>query len=231
MNFGLPVLGTTTVSTPDPVTGTYPVSTAAGVPSPGDVAHTPYGNIGKWLLQPNGQISGFGGQRLNGKTLLEPINVIILDPTSTTAGQAIAKLNANLTRAGFPAQLGHTTGFQGTIDGKTFSQQPTGILEAFSDNFFLLPDDHARAFGPAPAQNGMGYIWTVAASREQIGLYGLLLTHTYVSFDAARDELANRLARSGATLVGAIALGNAYNSATETTGDNDGYAIVIQLNN
>jgi hypothetical protein len=225
MDFGLPVAGT------PPVGPSGPVSASPGLPSPGDVIPTPYGGIGKWLLQPDGQISDFGGQQLGGKTLLEPVNVIIIDPTSTTPEQAAAKLNANLSQAGFPAQPVHTTGFQGIIDGVTFGQQPTGILEAFADNFFLLPEDHARVFGPAPAQDGTGYVWTVAASREQVGLYGLLLTHTYVSFDAARDELANRLVLNGATLVGEVPLGNSYDDGTTTTGDHDGYALVVQLNN
>ncbi len=228
----VPVVVSSTPSTSDPLIGTNPVSTASGVPSPGDVVQTPYGAIGKWLLQSNGQISDFGGAPLDGKTLLEPINVIILDPTSTTPAAATALLNADLSQAGFPVQLGHTTGFQGTIDGETYNQQPTGFLEAFSDNSFLLPDDHARAFGPAPAEDGTGYVWTIAASREMAGLDGLLPTHTYVSYDYARDQLANQLVSSGVgTIVGVVPLGNAYNSATETTGDNDGYAVVIQLNN
>lgn len=230
MAFGLPVVGTRSVVTSDPVIGTNPVSTAPGVPSPGDVVHTPYGDVDTWLLEPSGQISDFGGQHLDGKTLVEPINVIVVDPTSTTAHEATAKLNADLRLAGFPAQPIHTPGFLGVIDGKTYSQQPTGVLEAFSDNFFLLPDDHARAFGPAPVQDGTGFVWTVAASREQIGLDGLTPTHVYISYDAARDELARRLIDGGATLVGMVPLSNAYDSATVTTGDHDGYAIVIQLN-
>ena len=229
--FGLPVLGAPTLSTPDPVIGSNPASVASGVPSPSDAVQTPYGNIGKWLLQPNGQISDFGGVPLDGKSLLEPVNVIIIDPTSTTSAQATAKLGADLTQAGFPAQVVHTTGFQSTIDGETFAQQPSGLLEAFSDNSFLLPDDHARAFGPAANQDGTGYVFTVAASREQLGLNGLVPCHTYVSYDQARDALAEQLILNGATLVGVVPLSNAYESSTETTGDNDGYAIVIQLNN
>jgi hypothetical protein len=227
----LPVVGTATSTAPDPVIGTNPVSTSAGPPSPDDVVDTPYGAIGKWLLQSNGQVANFGGQRFNGKALVEPINVIILDPTSTTAQQSTKKLYADLSSAGFPAQLAHTTGFQGTIGSETFGQQPTGVLEGFSDNFFLLPDDHARAFGPALDAGGAGYVWTVAASREQAGLDGLLPTHVYVSFNQARDELARQLILNGATLVGIVALGNAYDTGTKITGDHDGYAIVIQLNN
>lgn len=230
MKLGLPVAGAATVTTSDPVIGGNPVSVAPGVPGPTDVVHTVNGDIGKWLLEPGGQISDFGGEVLDGKELLEPVNVIILDPTSTTSAEATEKLDTDLGLAGFPAQPVHTTGFQGIVGDQTFGQQPVGLLEAFSDNLFLLPDDHARAFGAAPLPDGSGFVSTVAVSREQFGFIGLLPTHTLVSFDAARDELASRLIASGATLVGIIPLGNAVDSSTETTGDADGYAVVVQLN-
>jgi hypothetical protein len=227
--FGLPVAGTPIVFTRDPVIGTLPVSTAPVVPGPGDVVQTPYGAVGTWLLEPGWQVSDFGGQRFDGRSLLEPINVILVDPTSTTTEQATAKFYADLSRAGFPAQAIHSTGFQGAIDGVTYGQQPTGLLQAFSDDFFLLPDDHARAFGPDPVETASGFVWTVAVSREQMGLYGLFPTHTFVSFDAARDELAHQLVADGATLVGIVPLSNAYDGPTATTADHDGYAVVVQL--
>lgn len=231
LTLGMPVIGTRTDFTNDPVIGTNPVSTSSGTPSAGDVVQTPYGDIGKWLLESNGQISDFGGAKLGGKTVLEPINVIIVDPTSSTAAEATAKFNAKMTQAGFPALPIHSTGFEGTIDGVTYGQQPAGPFDAYSNNFFLLPDDHARAFGPDPVQTASGFVWTVAISREQFGLSnGILPTHVYTSYNAARDELASRLIDSGATLVGIVPLSNSVDSATQTTGDHDGYAIVIQLN-
>ncbi|HEX7827099.1 MAG TPA: hypothetical protein VF477_19510 [Mycobacterium sp.] len=231
LTLGMPVVGTRTDFTNDPVIGTNPISTSPGVPGATDAVQTPYGDIGKWLLEPNGQISDFGGAKLGGKTLLEPINVIIVDSTSTTAAEATAKFNAKMTQAGFPALPVHSAGFQGTIDGVTYGQQPSGPLDAYSNNFFLLPDDHARAFGPDPVQTSEGFVWTVAVSREQFGLAnGILPTHVYTSYNAARDELASRLIGSGATLVGIVPLSNSVDSATQTTGDHDGYAIVVQLN-
>jgi hypothetical protein len=230
LTLGMPVVGTPTGFT-SPVIGNNPVSTGPGVPSADDVVQTPYGDIGTWLLESNGQISDFGGQRIDGKSLLEPINVIIVDPTSSTAAEATAKFNARMSQAGFPALPIHTGGFQGTIDDVTYGQLPTGGLDAYSNNFFLLPDDHARAFGPDPLQTPAGFVWTVAVSREQIGLLnGILPTHVYTSYNAARDELASQLMQDGATLVGIVPLGNSVDSATQTTGDHDGYAIVIQLN-
>jgi hypothetical protein len=228
---GMPVVGTPTGITNDPVIGANPVSTTPGVPSPDDMVQTPYGDIGTWLLESNGQISDYGGQRIDGKSVLEPINVIIVDPTSSTAAEATAKFNARMSQAGFPALPIHSTGFQGAIDDVTYGQQPAGSLDAYSNNFFLLPDDHARAFGPDPVQTASGFVWTVAVSREQFGLVnGIVPAHIVTSYNAGRDELASQLMADGATLVGIVPLSNAVDSATQTTGDHDGYAIVIQLN-
>ena len=202
---------------------------APGVPRPTDVAHTVYGDIGAWLLQPNGKISNFGGVRHGGKTVLEPVNVIILDPTSKSSAESAARLDAAMTRAGFPAQPIHSTGFSGIINGAVYGQKPTGFLQAFSDNFFLVPNDHGRMFGAAPAANGAGYVWSGAFSTEQLNPANPF-THEYVSSDKARAALARRLVASGAaTVVGVVPLGNAYDDGTFTTGDHDGYAVVLQL--
>jgi VCBS repeat-containing protein len=202
-------------TTTQPNTGAS--STSPGVPQPGDVVNTDYGDVGIWMLKSNGQISNWGGQKHDRKTLLEPINVIIIDPTSTTREESIKKLNRAMSAAGLPAQGLHSTGYQGIIDGDTYSQQPTGVLQAFADN--MSPQDHGRMFGPAPAASGQGYVWTGAFSTEGS-------THQYLSFDMARDDLASRLVLSGAaTRLDDVSMGNA-----ETTGgDHDGYAVVLQL--
>ena len=200
-----------------------------GTPSPTDVAHTPYGDIGTWLIAPNGQIANYGGVPHDGKTVLETVNVLILDPNSTSAAESVARLDAAMTRAGFPAQPIHSIGFSGIINGATYGQQPAGFLQAFSDNFFLFPNDHGRMFGAAPAVSGTGYVWSGAFSTEQLNPVNPF-THEYVSSADARAELARRLVASGAaTVVGMVPLGNAYDDGTFTTGDHDGYAIVLQL--
>jgi hypothetical protein len=208
-------------------------SVAATAPDPADAVQTPYGAIGKWLIQPGGGVSEWGGQPYMGKTLVEPINVIIVDPTSTSPEESTNKLNRDMTLAGFPAQPIHSTGFMGMINGDAYGQQPTGDEQAFSDNLFFLPNDHARAFGPAPLPNTngqQGYVWTVAASTETPGIYNGALTHSYVSYNLARDILVLRLLLTGqATFVGYVPMNNEYNTDTETTGDHDGYAIVLKL--
>jgi hypothetical protein len=74
------------------------------------------------------------------------------------------------------------------------------------------------------------YVWSGAFSTEKVGLFNGLPTHVYVSSDDARAALATALVASGqATIVGMVPLDNEYNTATTTTGDHDGYAVVLQL--
>lgn len=203
---------------------------APGAPSPTDQAPTVYGNIGKWMLEPNGQISDYGGLPYRGKTVLEPVNVIIVDPTSTSAAESARKLNTAMFWSGFPAQPIHSTGFRGTIDDVTYGQQPVGLLVGYSDNFFLFPNNHGRIFGPDPVETDTGYVWSGSFSTEEFVIYELLPRHAYVSSNLARNALAMRLIASGrATYGGMVPLNNSYNTATTTTGDHDGYAVVIVL--
>lgn len=209
-----------------------PTGTSTGVPAVGDSTQTPYGTIGKWMIDPDGDVADWGGQLYAGRGLLEPINVIIVDKTSTTPEQAKQKLDASMNRSGFPAQPIHSTGFEGAIDGTTYGQQPDGAQEAYADNLFVLPNDHARMFGPAPAsaEDGTGYVWSGSASTELPGIYNGQLAHIYASFNLARDILVVRLLLSGsATFVGIVPMGNQYNNSSRITGDHDGYAVVVQL--
>lgn len=214
---------TTTVANVDPA-----VTTEA--PNPADEALTDYGNIGKWMLEPNGQISDYGGQLYDGRTLLEPINVIIVDPTSKTKWAATRKLNAAMLWSGFPPRPIHTNGFRGRIDDVTYGQLPRGFLQGFSDNSFLVTNDHGRVFGPDPVETNTGFVWSASFGTEDFGTYDSRPAHLYVSSETARTALASSLVRSGrATVVGMVPLGNSYNTDTITTGDHDGYAVVLQL--
>jgi hypothetical protein len=216
---------------PAPVLPTHPStpSTTSTPPLPGDVAATPYGNIGKWMLQSNGQISNYGGQPYGGKTLLEPVNVIIVDPNSKSAAESTAKVNWAMSQSGFPPQPLHSGGFMGKINDKIYGQQPCGLISAYSDNLFVVENSHGRLFGPAPAAGG-GYVWSGAFSTETAIIDNGRPGHAYVSSNMARDKLARRLLASGQVQsVSYVPLNNAYDTPTTTTGDHDGYAVVIVL--
>jgi hypothetical protein len=202
----------------------------APVPSPGDEVETPHGDIGKWMLQSNGKIADYGGLPYDGKTVLEPVNVIIVDPTSRNARQATWRLNAAMRRAGFPPRFIHSTGFEGLIDDQRYRQQPSGFLVGYSDDFFLVRNNHGRIFGPDPVETAGGYVWSGSFSTEDLAFVNGLPRHVYVSSNEARDALAADLVASGrGQLGGVVALDNSYNTETVTTGDHDGSAIVIIL--
>lgn len=199
-------------------------------PTPADAVSTAYGDIGKWMLKASGQIADWGGKRHGGKKLLESVNVIIVDPHSTTGAQANRGLNNAMLRSRFPAQPLHNTGFRGNVDGVTYGQKPHGPLQAYSNNFFLFRNDHGRFFGPDPIQTDAGFVWSGAFSTERVGFSGLLPGHVYVSSNAARDALATALISGGqATYGGLVPLENAYNTPMTTTGDHDGFAVVLVL--
>lgn len=204
----------------------------AAAPDPDDQAYTEYGEIGKWMLDSRGDIADYGGLPYEGRTVLEPVNVVIVDSTSRSALEATWRLNAAMRRAGFPPRLIHSTGFRGLIDSQLYRQQPRGLLVGYSDAFFLLPNNHGRIFGPDPVETSSGYVWSGAFSTEEFVFYQGLPRHAYVSANEARDALAAKLVTSGRATLGApVSLQNSYNTDTVTTGDHDGYAAVLMLNN
>lgn len=204
----------------------------AAAPDPDDQVDTEYGDIGKWMLDSRGEIADYGGLPYEGRTVLEPVNVVIVDSRSRSTLEATWRLNAAMWRAGFPPRLIHSTGFRGLIDSQLYRQQPRGLLVGYSDAFFLLPNNHGRIFGPDPVETSSGYVWSGAFSTEEFVFYQGLPRHAYVSGNDARDALAAKLVSSGrATLGTPVSLENSYNTDTVTTGDHDGYAAVLMLNN
>ncbi|MDO3637628.1 Ig-like domain-containing protein [Mycolicibacterium arseniciresistens] len=195
---------------------TAAAATTVVTPRPGDYVSTPYGNIGTWMLKSDGQISNYGGATDGGRPLLEPVNVIIIDDTSTTREESTRRLNRALAVSGYPVETPHSTGFKGLINGQTYGQQPSGFLQAYGNGG--SPNVHGRMFGPAPDADGQGYVWTGAFSTQGT-------THGYLSFDSARDDLAQSLIDSGAAeQVDVVDMGNGG-----ITGDHDGTAIVLRL--
>lgn len=198
------------------------------LPAPGDSVETQYGSIGKWMIKSNGQVADYGGQKYQGKTLLEAINVVIVDPDSTSTTESKSKLNKAMSAAGFPSRFGHSTGFQGYINGVKYGQLPSGFLSAYSDDSFMVQNNHGRLFGPAAVAGG-GYVYSGSFSTEKVALYNWFPAHVYVSSNMARDALASKLASSGQTQESNVDLENDYNTVDITVGDHDGKAAVVVL--
>ena len=198
------------------------------LPSPNNAVETEYGSIGKWMIQPNGEVADYGGQKYQGKTLLEAINVVIVDPTSTSASASKTKVNKAMSSAEFPSRFGHSTGFKGLIDGTLYKQQPTNFLSAYSDDSFMTQNNHGRLFGPA-SMSGGGYVYSGGFSTEKFAIYNWFPAHVYVSSNMARDALVAQIVASGQTQSADIDMDNAYNTTSTTVGDHDGKAAVVVL--
>ncbi|AWN22006.1 hypothetical protein DKM44_01115 [Deinococcus irradiatisoli] len=196
------------------------------VTSAQDSTDTPYGPIGKWMVDADGQPAHWLDYQLGDRALREPINVVLIDRLARTPQEALSRLLSATKAAGYPARTGHSTGYQGLIGAQLYAQQPGGSGEAFSDDAWWRSNNHGRLFGPAPLDGG-GFVWTGALSREDFEVISVM-HHPYASFKAARDDFGDRMSAAGNfKRLGTLDLGNALNTPSLTTDDHDGKAVVL----
>lgn len=110
----------------------------------------------------------------NGKSIIEPINLILIKKNSTNKDSAINKLHAIMTKIGFKSRYGHTGGYLGKMGKILFGQQPNQKDMAFSDFMWIFSNNHARIFGPYPKSKY--FMWIASISREKG------ISHDYISF-------------------------------------------------
>jgi hypothetical protein len=184
--------------------------------------------IGKWMYRKNGEKANWLGIKWEGKNLIEPINIILLDSISKSGDEAETRLYGNLKKAGFTDRNHHSSGYIGYIGDKFYPQIPHEKYHAISDGSAIKPNNHGRIFGPY-YYKGI-YVFIAAFSREVL-VPAAKIGHGFQSFKRARDEFARKLTMSdGYTLAGLINLDNAIKgSSNETTGDHDGAAIVLSV--
>ncbi len=203
-------------------TATSPWASGANVSTPPSLP-----SIGKWMLTQQGEPSDWLGEVYEGKTLREPINVIIVDEAAASPEDAKARLVSAAAQAGYPIRFGHSTGYQGAIGGSLYAQLPKGWDDAFSNDVFEVDNNHGRIFGPRAT--GSAYIFIAAFSREDVDPFrdpG----HRFASFNRARDDFTQRLDRATHHRVsGFVPLDNALvDDPRFTTGDHDGVAVLVR---
>jgi hypothetical protein len=184
-------------------------------------------SIGKWMLAPDDAPARWLNEIYHGKNLREPINLILVDRAATSAAGATNRLLQAMSKAGFPQRFGHSHGYAALIGGVRCGQFGDGKSTAFADEPFELNNNHGRIFGPV-ACNG-AYVFTAAFSRERIDPL-TRLKHEFVSFNQARDALAQRLDwKTSFKRAGFVPLYNTLLDAPAlTTGDHDGIAILLE---
>ncbi|MGD0781985.1 MAG: hypothetical protein ABSA30_03890 [Candidatus Aminicenantales bacterium] len=194
-------------------------------PGPGDVAR-PAGlpEIGRWMMGPDLTFAHWIGELFEGKRLREPINIIMSDSFAADETRAEQRLLEFCGKAGFTIRSGHSSGYNGWLDGRLYPQIPRQEHHCLSDEPFEMNNNHGRLFGPA--RRGSEFIFIGALSREKVSLL-VEAKHGYVSFNRARDAFADALTRrAGFSIRGDVALDNAILGDPETgTGDHDGVAV------
>jgi hypothetical protein len=212
-------------------TGSAAADSAAPTPfwaSEANIAKPPdLPEIGRWMLTAQGVASDWLGEIYEGKTLREPINVIVVDEGASSVDDAKARLQAAAAKAGYPIRFGHSTGYQGYIGGQLYAQLPKGWDDAFSNDVFEVNNNHGRVFGPH--KMGEAYVFIAAFSREEVDPFASP-KHRYASFNRARDDFTQRLDRNTSYKVsGFVNLGNAIIGDPEfATGDHDGMAVLVR---
>lgn len=190
------------------------VATAAGLP-----------DLGKWMLDPTLTPAHWIGEVYRGKTLQEPINVILLDPHAGSPAEARARVVESCSKAGYPSRRGHSSGYLGCIGAELYPQLPDGTDHAFSDEPYVVDNDHGRLFGPH--DHGGQLCFTGALSREKVVPWAAV-RHQYVSFNRARDAFAQGMSeRAGYEVRGYVDLENVIIDDAVTTGDHDGMAVLL----
>lgn len=190
----------------------------------GDLVELRDFSLGKWMIAPDLGPAHWIGEVEGGRRFREPINVIFEDRVSATAEEAKRRLVAACGRAGYPARLGHSSGYKGYMDGRLYEQLPEKKEHAFSNEPFELGNNHGRIFGPL--SRGKAHYFIAAFSREKVAPVSRV-KHKYVSFDQARDQVSQALDRQGDYRIAAFeALGNAIIGDPQlSTGDHDGVAV------
>ncbi|MBF0397008.1 MAG: hypothetical protein HQK78_09560, partial [Desulfobacterales bacterium] len=163
-----------------------------------------------------------------GKSLREPINIIIIDKISMSTDEAKKRLIDSCTLAGYPSRRGHSGGYIAYIGHNLYSQLPEEKTHAFSNGPFEFKNNHGRIFGPHFYYGN--YIFTGAFSREKIAPLAQI-KHEFDSFNIARDDFAQNLDRKTSYKIsGYISMNNfILKNPKITTADHDGIAILITL--
>lgn len=225
-------------------------------PDPKATVTTQYGDLGKWMVNKNGEVADWVGipycKDSVCKTMQEPINTVFTVEAKSKF-RAEATLNRTLRKAGFGPSCCSSVGYQAIVDDQNSQQMPrggilgigvlgpgfiergllgliAGIGPAYRDASFLVANSHLRTFGGV--SDGAGtYVFTGSVSKEFLDTSSGKPTHGYESFDEARDTLLAAMIGVGAKNGGTIDMDNEIPAVdpTYTTGDHDGLAQVIQL--
>lgn len=167
-------------------------------------------DIGIWMFERDelsmAAIADWLNRGLEGRRLLEPINVLWTDFTSVTAQEARVKVTSFLENSGFFTEALHSSGYYGFYNdfsgngvwkrqyGPSFGDDNT---VTWVDTEWPNENNHGRIFPSVRVDSTSGapvYITSGAFSRESectnLSPFNICMTgHDYISFNIARDAM------------------------------------------
>ncbi|CAM4424680.1 hypothetical protein [Deinococcus marmoris] len=195
--------------------------------APGDVVQKidGVGDLGRWMITKNLENATWLGEKVGGRTLREPINVVMIDSIARSPEDATRRMLDAMNKAGYGPKNMHSDGYYGYLNGELKPQFPQGKGLAFSDGPWYDSNNHGRVFGPFEMSGKTVFI--ASFSREDFRWLPRP-GHPYNSFQVAREDLSKQLAaRTVYQPQGFIDLDSALDTPTETTGDHDGRALLL----
>ncbi|UQN06445.1 hypothetical protein [Deinococcus sp. QL22] len=200
---------------------------ATFAPAPGEIFKgiDDVGDMGLWMITKDLKNATWLGEKYKGRTLREPVNVILIDKFAATPEAATARMLDSMNKAGYGPKNGHSTGYSGYLNGRLYAQYPQGDGEAFSDGNWWQSNNHGRMFGPVKTSGG--YVFIGAVSGEDFRLFPNP-GHPFNNFMIAREDFADKLtANTVFKKKGYIDFKGKIDTATETTADHDGCAVIL----
>lgn len=183
--------------------------------------------LGPWMLRSDGTPARWLGIPFRGKTLVEPINVVLVDPVSRTRQQAISRAISEARLAGYHDEWGHSSGYWAQIGDGLYTEIPDNQPRAFSNRGFYQTNNHGRIMGPALVDGR--FVFVASFSTERPSFFPSF-RHLFVSFVKARDDFCAQMnLRSAYRIEGVIFLGNVLEEGEKTTGDHDGRVTILQI--
>jgi hypothetical protein len=184
------------------------------------------GKVGQYQLNTDYTVANWLNAPYKGKTIQEPINLLIIDKVSNSSFQAINRLLQSTSAAGYEMRFGHSNNYKAYLGDSVFSQLPNESCCTFSDRFFIFPNNHGRIFGPY-YKDGY-YVFIAAFSKEGVGFSWPY--HTYESFVSARDNFAINLNKyTEYKIIDFIDMKNYIEEENKilSSGDHDGFAVIL----
>jgi hypothetical protein len=186
-------------------------------------------NFNSFVLKDENTVALWLGEKIKGKNLVQPINLVIIDKVSVSEEESIKKLETLCHNTGYKKRGGHSSGYIGILNKKIYTQLPKEFRVSYSDDDFWKPNNHIRFFGPYKNDNNE-FVFIGEASRERFELFAFI-HHKYVSFNQARNDFTNKATGFSSNISNkCVLLDNTMNTEFYSSGDHDGYAYIIYLN-